>query len=211
MMTTKENRKKETVQRILDASAKIFAEAGFEGARVDEIAKRARVNKAMIYYHIGDKKALYTRVLLEIFGDAASRMADNIDNADTPLEKLRAYLRSIGETLLKHPHLPPIMMREMADGGRNLPEVVAKELASIIGMVHAVLNDGHREGIFVEVEPLVLHLMVVGGISYFKTSGPARHKYFEIIGDSAGTIKDPDGLDFKSEIENIILRAVLKR
>ena len=38
-MTAKENRKKETIRRILDASAKIFAEVGFEGARVDEIAK----------------------------------------------------------------------------------------------------------------------------------------------------------------------------
>ena len=98
----------------------------------------------------------------------------------------------------------------MADGGRNLPEVVAKELATIIGMVHAVINEGHLKGIFVKVEPLVLHLMVVGGISYFKTSGPARNKYFETIGAAAGAIKDPNGLDFKSEIEKIILRAILK-
>ena len=210
-MTTKENRKKETIRRILDASAKIFAEVGFEGARVDEIAKRARVNKAMIYYHIGDKKALYTEVLLEIFGDAAFRMTDNIAGAETPLEKLKAYLRSITETLLKHPHLPPIMMREMADGGRNLPEVVTKELATIVGLVHAVVTEGYQKGIFVKVEPLVLHLMVVGGVSYFKTSGPARRKYYEMIGETVGAIKDPKGLDFKAEIENIILRAVLKR
>jgi AcrR family transcriptional regulator len=209
-MNARENRKKETVQRILDASAQIFAEVGFEGARVDEIATRAGVNKAMIYYHIGDKKALYTRVLHAVFGDTASRMAKNIALAETPLQKMKAYVHSIGEALEKHPHLPPIMMREMAGGGANLPEVVAEELASIIEMIRDVLTEGHRQGHFAKVEPLILHVMIVGGISFFKTSSPARKKYFELIGETAESVKGKEGLDLRTEIENIVLRAVLK-
>ena len=72
-MNARETKKKETIRRILDAAAQAFAAAGFEGARIDDIAHRAGVNKAMIYYHIGDKKALYTRVLHDVFGDAAAR------------------------------------------------------------------------------------------------------------------------------------------
>ncbi len=51
----------ETVRNILDTAVQIFAEVGFAGA-LDEIARRAHVNKAAIYYHVGSKEALYAQV-----------------------------------------------------------------------------------------------------------------------------------------------------
>ncbi|MCD6588326.1 MAG: helix-turn-helix transcriptional regulator, partial [Candidatus Fermentibacteraceae bacterium] len=54
--------KKMGEKSILDAAAEEFAEKGFSGARVDEIARRAGINKAMLYYRIGDKEELYRRV-----------------------------------------------------------------------------------------------------------------------------------------------------
>jgi AcrR family transcriptional regulator len=50
-------------RRILDASAKVFAERGYDGARVDEIAKRASVNKALIYYYFPKGKEELLEVL----------------------------------------------------------------------------------------------------------------------------------------------------
>jgi AcrR family transcriptional regulator len=55
--------------RILAAAAAEFAERGFAGARVDRIARRARVNKAMIYYHFASKQRLY-RVLATLWPQA---------------------------------------------------------------------------------------------------------------------------------------------
>ena len=57
----------QTRERIVGAASAIFADKGFAGARVDEIARRAGVNKAMLYYHVGDKQALYTAVLTHNF------------------------------------------------------------------------------------------------------------------------------------------------
>jgi AcrR family transcriptional regulator len=73
MTMTRPDRPGETSEAILKAATEIFSEAGYDGARVDEIARRAGVNKASLYYHIGDKKALYTRVLKNVFGDADAR------------------------------------------------------------------------------------------------------------------------------------------
>ena len=77
-MDARRSKKEETVQRILVAALEIFSHVGFEGARVDRIAEKAGVNKAMIYYHIGDKKALYAQVLHHVFGDMASRLVNRI-------------------------------------------------------------------------------------------------------------------------------------
>ena len=49
--------------RLLTAAAAEFAMRGFEGAKVDRIAKHARVNKAMLYYHFTSKAALYREIL----------------------------------------------------------------------------------------------------------------------------------------------------
>ncbi|MCP3955332.1 MAG: TetR family transcriptional regulator, partial [Desulfobacterales bacterium] len=116
-MSIRQDRKEQTVRSILDAAAQEFAETGFEGARMDRIADRAGANKAMIYYHIGDKQVLYTRVLHEVLGHTAARMAESIQAAGTPRKKIKAYIRSIGQTVLEHPYMPRIMMREMASGG----------------------------------------------------------------------------------------------
>src|SRR5438045_9781997 len=60
--------------RILAAAADEFAARGFAGARVDRIARRARVNKAMLYYHFHSKQALYHQLLRDIFAAAAARL-----------------------------------------------------------------------------------------------------------------------------------------
>ncbi len=69
------DRARETIDRIISAAKDVFAEKGFAGARVDEIAQRADVNKAALYYHIGDKKALYAEVIHRVIGAAAERLA----------------------------------------------------------------------------------------------------------------------------------------
>jgi len=209
-MTSQKTRKQATVHRILGAAAQMFAETGYEGARIDAIAELAGVNKAMIYYHIGDKKALYTQVLHQIFGDVAARMTNNINRARTPLDKIRAYIASIRQTLAKHPYLPPIMMHELASGGHHLPEIVANDLASIIGLISDVVAQGCRESDFNRIDPFVLHLMVIGGVSYFKTSDPLRLRYAKLMGKNITIKVDPDGFDLLKEIEAIIVSALSK-
>ena len=85
----------QTIERILKTSRKIFAEKGFDGARMDEIARRARVNKATIYYHIGDKRTLYGRILKDTFGNIADQLFENDDASCRPDERLRRFVRTL--------------------------------------------------------------------------------------------------------------------
>ena len=64
---TQEVRSASSRQRLVTAAAAEFAARGFAGASVDRIARGARVNKAMIYYHFQNKRALYTEVLRDMF------------------------------------------------------------------------------------------------------------------------------------------------
>ena len=127
-----------TITRILKAAASVFSESGFSGARVDEIAKRAGVNKATIYYHIGDKEKLYAEVISNVIGKTAEMIAGKIKDIRDPEEKLRVYVRAFARNIDDNPQVAPVMMREVASGGKHLPEVVAQELDGLMKLKPAL-------------------------------------------------------------------------
>ena len=69
MKNSRKEKSNKTTERILVAARTVFAEKGYNGAHVDEIAGRAGVNKATIYYQIGDKDSLYANVIHQIIGN----------------------------------------------------------------------------------------------------------------------------------------------
>ena len=74
-----------TQERILQAAFKEFAGKGFAGARVDGIARRAGINKRMLYHYFGDKEALFREVLRR---KMAERKAWSVTTPDDPVESL---------------------------------------------------------------------------------------------------------------------------
>jgi len=202
-----ESKREKTIRRILDAAAKIFSESGFEGARMDEIAKQAKINKAMIYYHIGDKKTLYAQVLHDIIGNAAEHFMSNLDENQSPEKKLKYYIKAVTRTMDQNPLIAPIMMREQASGGQNLPEIIAGDFASIIGIVTNILEEGAKQGVFIKTTPFIIHSMIIGGIMFYQSSCPVRSGY-AVFPETVKKLGASVSGDFSREIENLILKAV---
>ena len=202
-------KKIETIDRIMGAAREIFAEVGFAGARVDEIAKRAGVNKAMIYYRIGDKAALYAQVLHDGFSDTAERMALSIKKAESPEEQLKVYIRNIVRTVEKNPHMPRIMMREVASGAENLAEIVVNDLVAILGTLAGVLTAGEKSGVFVQANPFIVHMMILGAAAFYKNMASVRKRHPAFPEDLRKLDKKLSG-GLAEEIERLVLRAVKK-
>jgi TetR/AcrR family transcriptional regulator len=210
MATEKQLEKKdETRQRILKAGAQAFAEKGFAGARVDEIAQQAGVNKASIYYHIGDKEALYAEVIHAVFGDLADRMAEGIENAGNPRDKLCAYIDTFAEGLDRHAYLPAIMMREMASGGGSFPLLAAEDMRKIMVMLAAILEEGIQSGIFVQTIPFAVHSMLVGGLVFYRASYPIRSRFGALHSEIAALPENASEI-MAEEFKNHILHMISK-
>lgn len=207
---TLNDKRDETIRHILEAAAKTFSEVGFEGARMDQIAKHAGVNKATIYYHIGDKKALYAEVLHDIIDNALERSLRNLEDTQLPEEKLKSYINSVTHTMDQHPYLAPIMMREQISGGQNLPEATAQAFANIIGTLTDILEEGARQGVFIETIPFIIHSMVIGGVMFYKASDPVRSKHSTFFPETVKKLDKKLSGSVAEEIEKLILRAVRK-
>ena len=207
---TLKDRRSQTVERILEAAKKEFSGAGFAGARVDEIAKIAGVNKATIYYHIGGKQALYAQVIHHLFGNAVERFNRNISEAQSPEDKLRSFIQTIAGLVDQHPELAAIMLREQASGGQHFPEMVAQDLARILGILTEILDDGVRSGTFIKTVPLIVHMMIIGALVFFKMSSPIRAKFAPLVVtfDKFDKMSANVNGEAAAEIETLILNAV---
>ena len=208
-MQTKKNKEKQgdTVHRILDTAAEVFAGSGFAGARMDEIADRAGVNKATIYYHIGDKETLYARVLHEHFASAGDQFDQILKPAGTPEEKLSLFIQQVARLMDQNPHKTVMMLREIAAGGKNFPDILARDLAVIIGKLMEILSEGEKQGRFMPVDPFSVHLMVIGAFVLYRVSAPVREKMVGLTDSPVHQDATVSG-DFADEIERLLLRAV---
>src|SRR5436309_542735 len=117
--------------RILAAAALEFAERGFAGARVDRIARRARVNKAMLYYHFKSKQTLYRTLLGQMFTLAGRRLHTIAMSGQPPAEKIDEVITALAELVREHASFPAIMLREVAEGGVHLDRDTLASLANI--------------------------------------------------------------------------------
>jgi AcrR family transcriptional regulator len=81
---------RQTRARILDAALAEFAAKGFAGARVDGIARGARINKRMLYHYFGDKEGLFREVLRRKIAERAAWLATTPED---PMERLPHWFR----------------------------------------------------------------------------------------------------------------------
>ena len=196
-----------TKQRIYDVARKTFAEKGFSGARMDEIARLARVNKATIYYHIGDKRTLYGQVVKDIFSGIADHLALNDDAASSPEERLRRFVRTLAGLVNQNTDLAAIMLREQASGAKDFPEIVARDFARIIGLITEILDEGVEAGMFKKTPPVIVHLMAIGTIVFTKMGSPIRSKLAAQVAAFENIGNRPEE-EIAAEIEDLILDAV---
>jgi len=148
-------------ESILDSATEVFMESGFSGARVDEIARRAQANKAMIYYHFGSKQDLYRAVLLRLFGDVLAEISRLKTSEAPPREKLQALYTRIAAHFETKRALPHIMLREILAGGKSIDAEASRTLFVIVSFVADTIREGVRTGEFREVDPLLLHMSVL--------------------------------------------------
>jgi AcrR family transcriptional regulator len=148
-----------TRARLFAAAAAEFAGHGFAGANVDRIARAARVNKAMIYYHFRSKAALYREILGDMFRAVSVRVHAVADARQAPEDKLRGFIQAIAAEAEARPHFPPIWFREIAEGGTHLDQRTLLNIKSIVDVLAA--------GRFRPVNPLLLHGGIVAPLLLF--------------------------------------------
>jgi TetR/AcrR family transcriptional regulator len=191
---------------ILAAAATAFAADGFAGASVDAIAARAGVNKAMIYYHFRSKHGLYLEILRGIFTAIGDRTTAIAGSAAPPAEKFFAFMDALHAEAGARPYLPPIMMREIAEGAQRLDEETLRLMSRLFTSLRAILDEGARRGVFRRANPLLTYFSVMAPIIFFRAAAPIRSamQRHAIIGELQGLDADV----FLAHLKTVALRSL---
>ena len=183
----------DTRDKLLEAATREFEERGFDGARVDRIARRARANKAMIYYHFGDKRALYQAVLLRLFAPVRESIRNLQGSSLPPRERLRAFYAGIIPLFVASPTLPCLMVREVLAGGEHMDRGTAGAIREILTFIRANVEAGVRAGSLRPVNPLFFHLTMIAPILFFFMGTGFRQKVLPQIAPGSA-LPRPDDL-----------------
>jgi TetR/AcrR family transcriptional regulator len=176
----------ESRQRVWAAAATAFATRGFDGAKVDEIAKDAGINKAMVYYHFADKLTLYRAILQDMFSAVALATTDVRTTGGAPEQQLRGYVNALIRAAEERPHFPAIWLREIAEEGRHLDEGIFAAIRSVLTNLTGILTDGVTAGVWRRVDPFLVQAGVAAPVMLVLATQGVRQRAG--IGTAGGTL-----------------------
>jgi AcrR family transcriptional regulator len=195
-----------TRAEILDVAGREFADRGYAGARVDEIAARTRTTKRMIYYYFTSKENLFVEVLVRSYSvvRAAEKQVD-VEGLD-PREALRRVAVLTFDHHESHPEFIRLVAIENIHAARHL--ATSPELADLgtpaRDVLTRILENGVAAGEFRDdVDALDVH-MLISSFCVFRTAN--RHTFNAIFGRD---MLDPSRREHQREmLADVVLRFV---
>jgi AcrR family transcriptional regulator len=191
---------------ILAVATAEFSESGYSGGRVDEIAKRTKTSKRMIYYYFGSKDGLYRAVLMEYYSRLRSS-EDALHLEDlSPMEGMRRLVEFTFDYHIAHADETRLVMVENIHRGRHLDDLPGVDLVNeaVLKHVTSLLTRGVKTGVMRPGLEAVDVYASIAALCFFNVSN--RHTFSKIFNydmTSEGALKVR-----RDQVVDIVLRYV---
>jgi len=156
-----DNSKLNTENKILEAAKKIFQRKGLFGARMQEIADEAGINKALLHYYFRSKDLLFEAVFKQAFSLIAPKL-DQIINSDLSLEE---KIRSISEQhisfLIKHPYVPNFVFHELNRNPKFLEKLKGEKVLPNLDGLKTQIDELREEGKIIQISAEQLFINIL--------------------------------------------------
>lgn len=196
-MNCGKNKTQITREAVLNAAETEFAEKGFFGARVDEIAKTSGVNKRIIYKMFISKEELYKIVLYKAYEKMAKAESEIFTEYSTCEEAIRRVIKSYFDFLNSNPTYISLILWENLNKGEYVKELDFSEIKNkVVDYIHKIIENGKENGEFkknVETDQVILSIMTFT-FSYFSN----KYTLSKLLMNKIDFAKD-----FEKRIDNV--------
>lgn len=156
----------DTEEKILEAAKDVFQKKGMTGARMQEIADKAGINKALLHYYYRTKEKLFEKVLSGAFSIMIPKVQEMMASDKPVFEKIRFFADKYISLLLNHPYIPGFVINEL---GKN-PQLLANIFEKNIGFQKYKLIEKFNQQLKEEAEagniiPIDAQTLIVNLIS----------------------------------------------
>lgn len=205
--TAEKGRAEGSAAKIMAAARVEFASYGLAGARVDRIAERSGVNKAMIYYHFGSKENLYQKVINTVVGDIAAFLNKVSTNVTDPMEVLEKVAAFYQDMFYRAGDFRAIFLRELAAGGGRLKEAFATVFSDqeVHKKMKAIIDQGIKSGLFRDVDSIQAITSFMGMNIFYFIASPIINQMWEIKNEERFLQKR------KTEVPDLFLHGLLAK
>ena len=150
-------------KRILDAAVRVFAEHGYHGARVGDIAKDAGVAHGLLYHYFASKDDVLRTIFVENWGELIVRFRA-VEAADEPAQaKLEGIAKILLRTWRNDPALVTVMVREVARS--QLLQEQVEDVREAFVILQRVIEEGQATGVFRrDLDARLASWIVYGGL-----------------------------------------------
>lgn len=151
-------------EKILEAARRVFLQKGMAGARMQEIADEAGINKALLHYYFRNKELLFDRIFTQAAGKLFPKIM-SILNSDQPLfEKIENFIGSYIDVMSENPYLPLFVLNEVHRDPENFYKRISGELKmprpdKFLMQIDQEVKSGNIK----PVSPLQLFMNIISG------------------------------------------------
>lgn len=161
-MTKKEPEKSSTEEKIFEAARDVFHRKGFDGARMQEIADKANINKSMLHYYYRSKDKLFEKVYQLSLMRALPQIVSLL-NKELPLEdKIREFVREYLSVIKKNPEIPSFIIRELNTNPSRIQEFFRSQMAKRVQPFIEQVKDASESGLIkgdLPPEQVIINIM----------------------------------------------------
>lgn len=150
-----------TEDRILASARKIFLDKGLDGARMQDIADDAAINKAMLHYYFRNKEKLFDTIFLQVIDEFLPRVFAILGSEQPLFEKIRLFCSEYITQLTQTPYVPMFVIQEVNRNPQRLLKKVLHGKQPPLEKVIMQINQEVKKGVIKPVLPVQLLLNIL--------------------------------------------------
>ena len=156
-------RKRLRKEEIVQEATRLFAERGYEGTSMGDLAERVGLRKASLFHHFPSKDVLYATVLAQLVDSVKSAILDAAKSEGSFAERLDALTDALTTTLGAHSHAARLLIREAMDWGPVMKDRLGKTIEGVLAAALEFAKAGQREGVFhPDIDPVHAIVSLIG-------------------------------------------------
>lgn len=150
-----------TETEILNAAKEVFQQKGMAGTRMQEIADKANINKALLHYYYRNKQLLFEAVFQSAFKLLAPQLHKILNDDSDLFEKIKNFTENYVSFVIKHPYLPNFVIQELSKNPEFVQKLRADKNFPSIEKFKTQVNQAAIQGIIkpIEAEQLFINIM----------------------------------------------------
>ena len=146
---------------ILEAAKDIFQQKGMAGARMQEIADKAKINKALLHYYYRSKQLLFEAVFKSAFSLLAPQLNKVLNDDSELFEKIESFTDNYVSFVVKHPYLPNFVIQELNKNPEFVNTLRAQKNFPSMEKFSLQVTESIQKGLIrsIEAEQLLINIL----------------------------------------------------